>query len=203
QICADGDIHERKIFLRPREIELHSRGFIHTDRANIANDPDDLVRYSKAANEQSLADWIFTGINLFRAGMADQTDFLRVGGVMLVKLTAGQQWNSPSFQICRRDVVARPISTLFDWWNIAILARVESTVTAVQRNVATDGRALEARHVLQRVEKLLGETMARHVVGILRRRERDSASPKFLRLEAEVLLTQSNETGDEQCRAGQ
>src|SRR5207237_8501727 len=53
QSCADGDISEWKIFLRPWEIEFHSRGFIHPDGANIANDADDFIRYPQAANEES------------------------------------------------------------------------------------------------------------------------------------------------------
>src|SRR5205807_7487862 len=182
-----------KIFLRPREIEFHSRSFIHPDRANIANDADDFIRNSEAANEESFPDWIFARVNFFRTSLTDQTNFLRVGRVMLVKLAAGQQRNPQGFEISRRDIVAGPIRALLDRRNVTIPARVKRAVTTVQRNIAADGGALEAGHILQRVEKLLGKTLARGVVRILRRRKRDSASPKFLRMEAEVLLTQANE----------
>src|SRR5205807_324731 len=111
--------------------------------------------------------------------------------------------NPHGFEISRRDVVAWPIRALLDRRNVAIPARVKRAVTTVQRNIAADGGALEAGHILQRVEKLLGKTLARGVVRILRRRKRDSASPKFLRMEAEVLLTQANETRDKQSGAGE
>src|SRR5437870_1447066 len=99
--------------------------------------------------------------------------------------------------------MARRVGALLDRRNVAIAARIKSAVAARQWNIATDGRAFETGNITQRVQQLFGQTLPRGSVGILRDRQRDSAGPKLLRLEAEILLIQTNETGDEQGRASE
>ena len=63
--------------------------------------------------------------------------------------------------------MARRVGALFDWRNFAISARVECAIAAGERNIAADGRALEAGNIAQGIESLLSETLTRRRVGIL------------------------------------
>src|SRR4029077_10356449 len=187
--------------LRPRPIKFHAWRLGHSNRAHIADDSDNFPRHT--AYEQNLSDWIFTRINFFRTGLTDQTNFLSVGGVVVVELTASQERHSPSLEISGSSLVTRRDRALLDWRNITIAPRIKITTEANQRNIATDSRALETRETAQLMECLFDKTLTRRSVGILRGRQCNRTRPKILGTEANVLLTQADETRDEQCRAGQ
>ena len=98
--------------------------------------------------------------------------------------------------------MTRRSRALFHRRQLVIAPRVERSVTAIQRNVPTNGRGLDAGNIAQRVEQLFDKTLTRCSVGILRSGQCDRAGPEVLRPETEILLTQTNETRDEQRRAG-
>ena len=95
------------------------------------------------------------------------------------------------------------VRTFFDRKDVAVTTGVESPIASVQRNIAADGCTFEPWNIAQRVEGSLNETLARWRVRILRRRQRDSASPKILRTETNILLTQPHKTRDQQRRSRQ
>src|SRR5206468_12092650 len=118
--------------------------------------------------------------HLLGAGLADQSHVLAISGVMFVKFTTSQERNSPGLKETRRNIVARGVRTLVDRRDITIGARIERPVAAVQRNIATDSRALETWDIVQRVKSLLGETLTRCGVGILGNRQCDRSGPKMV-----------------------
>ena len=187
--------------LRPWPINFHARRFGHSHRAHIADDSDNFPR--DTGQEQTLPDWILTRINLFRSGLTDQTNFLSVGGVVLIELTASQKRDSPCLEISGSNVVTGRDRALLDWRNFTIVPRIKITTEANQRNIAADGRALETRETAQLMECLFNKTLTRRRVEILRGRQCDRTGPKILGTEADVLLTQADETRDEQRCTGQ
>ena len=140
---------------------------------------------------------------MFRTGLTDQTNFLSVGGVVFIEVTASQERHSPSLEISGSNLVTGHDRALLDWRNIAIAPRIKITTEANQRNIAADSRALETRNTAQLMQCLFNKTLTRRRVGILRGRQCNRARPKILGTEADVLLTQADETRDEQRCAGQ
>src|SRR5439155_12996690 len=136
-------------------------------------------------------------------GLTDQTNFLSVGGIVFIEVTASQERHSPGFEISGSNLVTRHDLTLLDWRNITIAPRVKIATEANQRNIAADGRALERGNTAQRMECLFNKTLTRRTVWVLRGRQCNRTRPKILGTEAKVLLTQADETGDEQRSAGQ
>src|SRR4030095_12649925 len=144
-----------------------------------------------------------TWINFFRTGLTDQTNFLSVAGVMLIELTTSQERHSPCLEIPGSNVATGRDRALLDWRNITIGPRIKITTEADQRNIAADGGAFEPRNTAQLMERLFNKTLTRWRVGILRGRQCDRTRPKILGTEADVLLTQADETRDEQRCTGQ
>ena len=105
--------------LRPRPINFHARRFGHSHGAHIADDSDNFPRHT--GQEQTLPDWILTRINLFRSCLTDQTNFLSVGGVVLIELTASQKRDSPGLEISGSNVVTGRDRALLDWRNFTIV----------------------------------------------------------------------------------
>src|SRR5262249_541665 len=101
-----------------------------SDRSNVADDTDDFDRHTQTCHEQSFADRIFVRKNFFRAGLADQAHILSIGHVMLVELASRQERNAPSPKIFRRNMLARPVRALLDWWNIPIGTRIERSISS-------------------------------------------------------------------------
>ena len=128
---------------------------------------------------------------------------MSVGGVVLIELTASQKRHSPGLEISGSNLVTGRDRALLDWRNITIAPRIKITTEANQRNIAADGRALETRETAQLMECLFNKTLTRRSVWILRGRQCNRTRPKILGTEANVLLTQADETRDEQCCAGQ
>src|SRR5205823_12794707 len=176
-------------------IKFHAGSFIHPNRADIADDADDLVGHAETADEQGFADWIFVGINFFRAGLTDQANFLRVGGVMLIEFAPREQWNSPGLEITGGNIVARPIGAFLDRRNFVISARVERAIAAVQRNIAANSRVFDPWDIAQRVERLFCETLPRRRIHILGDGQCDRTGPKILGMESNILLSETNKTG--------
>ena len=140
---------------------------------------------------------------MFRTGLTDQTNFLSVGGVVFIEVTASQEWHSPGLEISGSNLVTRHDLTLLDWRNITIAPRIKITTEANQRNIAADGRALEPGNTAQLMQRLFNKTLTRRTVWVLRGRQCNRTRPKILGTEAEVLLTQADEARDEQCCADQ
>src|SRR5207249_10433951 len=161
------------------------------------------ARNSVACHHECVADWIFIRKNLLRSGLTNQTDLLSVCRVVLIELAASQKGNTPGFEIIGRDVVAWRAGAFLHRRNIAVRARIKCSITSIQRNIAADCRALETANIAQLIKYLFCKTLTRLSVGILRDRQCNCARPKILGTEADVLLTQTDETRDEQRRAGQ
>src|SRR6266496_3882027 len=182
---------------------VHARRFRHSNRAHISDDSDDLARHSKACHQECFADWIFIWENLLRPDLTNQTDLLCVGRVVLIELTSSQKGNTPGLEIIGRDVVAWRAGAFLHGRNIAVRAHIKRSITSIQRNIAADCRALETVNIAQLIKYLFCKTLTRLSIGILRDRQCNCARPKILGMEAYVLLTQPDETRDEQRRAGQ
>src|SRR5206468_3717696 len=203
EIAAHGHVNEWKIFLRPWQIKFHARRFRHSNRAHVSDDSDDLTRHAEACHQECFADWIFIWENLLRPGLTNQTDLLSVSRIVLIELAASQKRNTPGFEIFGRDVVAWRAGAFLHGRNIAVRARVKRSITSIQGNIAADCRALETANIVQLIKYLFCKTLTRRSIGILRDRECNCARPKTLGTEADVLLTQTDETRDEQRCAGQ
>src|SRR5439155_19447575 len=134
-------------------------------------------------------------------GLTDQTNFLSVGGVVFIEVTASQERHSPGLEISGSNLVTRHDLTLLNWQNITIAPRIKITTEANQRNIAADVRALKPGHTAQRIQCLFKKTLTRRTVGVLRGREGNRTRPKILGAEAEALLIQADEARDEQCCA--
>ena len=174
------DTSERKIFLGPGSIKLHARLFLDTLRANVADNADDLTRCAAARHQQCLAYWAFARKNFLCPGLSDQHDILALARVVLVELAPGEKWDSPRLEVVRRHIMTRRSRALLHRRQIAIAPRVERSVTAIQRNITTNGRGLDAGDIAQRVEQLFDETLTRCGVGILRSGQCDRAGPEVL-----------------------
>ena len=122
---------------------------------------------------------------------------------MLIELTSSQKRNTPGFKIIWRNIVAWCGLAFLHGRNITVRARVKRSITSIQRNIAADCRAFEAGNIAQLVERLFCKTATRRSIGILRCRQCDRAGPQILGMEADVLLTQTDETHDEQRCSGQ
>src|SRR4029453_11957705 len=122
---------------------------------------------------------------------------------MFIEITAGDERDSPGLEVARHNVVTWRIRSLFHWRHVAIRACVKRAISTRQGNITADSRALDAWRASQRSENLLGKTLTRRYVWILRVRQRDRARPQIMRLEPEILLGQPNETRDQQRRAGE
>src|SRR5213075_659421 len=146
---------------------------------------------------------ILTRENLFRTGLTDQTNFLSVGGVVFIELAASQKRHSPGLEVSGSNLVTRHDLTLLDWRNIMIAPRIKITTEANQRNIAANSRALEPGNTAQLMQCLFNKTLTRRTVWVLRGRQCNRTRPKILGTEAKVLLTQADETRDQQRGASQ
>src|SRR6266550_3581698 len=145
----------------------------------------------------------FTFVSADCTGLTDQTNFLSVGGVVFIEVTAREKRHFPRLEISGSNLVTRHDLTLLDRRNITIAPRIKITTETDQRNVAADGRALEPGNTAQLTQCLFNKTLTRRAVRVLRRRQCNRTRPKILGTEAEVLLTQADEARDEQCCADQ
>src|SRR5207244_8432376 len=116
---------------------------------------------------------------------------------------ASQEWHSPGLEISGSNLVTRHDLTLLDWRNITIAPRIKITTEANQRNIAANSRTLEPGNTTQLTQCLFDKTLTRRAVGVLGGRQCNRTRPKILGTEAKVLLTQADETRDEQRRASQ
>src|SRR5207237_3195693 len=91
---------------------------------------------------------------------------------------------------------------LRDWRDVGVGARIERrTAAGENRETTADRRLLKSGSRAQGIRHLISETAPRSDVGILRLRGSRQADPKIVRLETGILVTQRDETGDEQRRA--
>src|SRR5207237_9621869 len=97
--------------------------------------------------------------NLFRTGLTDETNFLSVGGVVFIEVTASQKRHSPGLEISRSNLMTRHDLTLLDWRNITIAPRIKITTEANQQNIGADGRALEPGNAAQLMQRLFNKTL--------------------------------------------
>src|SRR4030095_3921681 len=144
---------------------------------------------------------MFVRENFLRANLADQNYILALSGIVFVEFTTSEEWNSPGPEKIRRNIVAWGARALLYRWDVTIAPRVERPGAAIQRNITADSRVFETWSVAQCAKSLLDETLTRCGVRILRNRQCDSSGPKIVGAKPDVLLTQTDETGDEQCCA--
>src|SRR5262249_34213015 len=150
-----------------------------------------------AGDEQCLSDCIFVRKNFFCSGLADETNIPAFGKIMFIEITPRDERNSQALEISRHNVVAWGARAVFDWRHIAVRTGVKRAIPAGERNIAADSRALDAWRIAQRSENLLGKTLARRPVGIVRGRHVDRSNPEVVRLKPKVLSAQPNEAGNE------
>src|SRR5436190_1896559 len=151
--------------------------------------PSDFATTASIVCETAIANPEFSFVSADCTSLTDQTNFLSVGGVVFIELTASQKWHSPRLEISGSNLVTGRDRALLDWRNIAITPRIKVTTEANQRNIAADGRALETRNTAQFIKRLFNKTLTRRKVGILRGRQCNRTRPQILGTEAEVLLT--------------
>src|SRR5207248_10223974 len=120
-----------------------------------------------------------------------QTNFLSVGGVVFIEVTASQEWHSPGLEIPGSNLVTRHDLTLLDWRNIMIAPRIKITTEANQRNIAANSRTLEPGNTTQLMQCLFDKTLTRRAVGVLGGRQRTRTRPQLLGTEAKVLPPQA------------
>src|SRR5881398_3422146 len=65
--------------------------------------------------------------NFFRTGLTDQTNFLSVGGVVFIEVTAREKRHFPGLEISGSNLMTRHDLTLLDWRNITIAPHIKIT----------------------------------------------------------------------------
>src|SRR6059058_6523906 len=98
----------------------------------------------------------------------DTRSVLMIGQIVLIDIASSQNWNAPSLEIIRRNIVERRRCALIQRQNIPLITRIKRlTGGAVeQRDVAADRRALESWNHAQRGESLFHEMLARSRIRI-------------------------------------
>src|SRR4029077_835754 len=161
EVAANGDVNEWKVFLCLRQIKFHFWQFSDTLRTHVADNSNDFHGSAEAGHKQRLADGIFVGENFLRSRLADQTNVPPSGDIVFVKITPGNERNSPGLQISRRDIVTRRRGPAFGWGHLAICASVKGTISTVKRNIAADCGVFDTGCVAQRSNCSLDKTLTR------------------------------------------
>src|SRR5690242_1447658 len=115
---------------------------------------------------------------------------------MFIEITAGNQRNSPGFEISGHNVVTGCVCPVLQRRHIAVRTRIKRAISTSERNITADRCALDAWLLTQYRKELLSKTLTRRSVCIFRCRHGDRAGPQIMRLESEVLLRQPYETRD-------
>src|SRR4029077_14088259 len=168
EVAANGDVNEWKVFLCPRQIKFHFGQFSDALRTHVADNSNDLHGSAEAGYKQRLADGIFVGKNFLRSRLADQTNVPASGDIVFVKITPGNERNSPGLQISRRDIVTRRSGPAFGWGHLAICAGVKGAIPTVKRNIAANCSVFDTWRVTQRGNCSLDKTLTRGLVWVLR-----------------------------------
>src|SRR5262249_30653443 len=203
QVAVDDNDREGKTLLRPRTINLHVIRLSNFARPNIAHNADNYAWNIPGADEQRFANWVLVPENFLRAGLADQDHLLSVSRVVLIEIAARENRNSPGLEIIGRDIVKRGLLAFIQRQHFTIRPRIKciAATGGEQRNIRADGCAFESRNLSHFRKTLFDETLTRVQIGILVLRQRDETDPAIFRMKADTLLTQTNETRDQQCRA--
>src|SRR5262249_18998768 len=128
--------------------------------------------------------------DLVRSRLTDQDHIGVTRDVMLIKIAAGNQRNSPGTKKSRCNVVRGSVRSFRDGRDRPIGARVEGRAqTTNEREIATGGDRFKPRNRAQSVSGLVGETGAHGLVRIAGLRESDKRHPEMIGTKTEILLT--------------